>query len=46
MHNYVVILEGKPVYIRIDFVNRTLEATVKNNGADLTGKMKLKEVRK
>jgi hypothetical protein len=45
MRNYIVIVEGHPVYIRIDFTKMSIEITVKGNGRDLTAKAKLKEVK-
>lgn len=45
MRNYIVIVEGKPVYIRLDFTKMSIEITVKDNGRDLTAKAKLKEVK-
>lgn len=45
MRNYIVIVEGHPVYIRIDFTKMSIEITVKDGNRDLTAKAKLKEVK-
>ncbi len=46
MRNYIVIIEGKPVYIRLDMVNKVIDVTVKAGSSDYTAKAKLKEVKK
>ncbi len=46
MRNYIVIVEGHPVYIRIDFTKMSIEITVKDGSRDLTAKTKLREVKK
>jgi len=45
MHNYCVIVEGKPVYIRLDLTKMSIEITINDGERDLTAKAKLKEVK-